>query len=295
MKQKIGLIQVDGIMPNLALMKLSAFYKSKGFDVIFFDLSGFKVKNWIASKVFVGGSGYDLKAELPKEIEEITPDYEGFKTNYSIGFTSRGCIRNCDFCIVREKEGMIREVNMDWIKHTKVILLDNNFLASSNWKEKLQYFIDNKIKVNFNQGLDIRLINKENAEMLLRVKAYDKNFKIRAYYFAFDDPKIEKIVVEKVKLLQELGFKSKWLMFYVLCGFNTTHEEDYRRFKILLNLGCVPYIMKYNDRKDDLWLNHFDRYVNRKYYEFINFEDYKNGVLVEDWFKNTNGGNVAKK
>lgn len=112
MKQKIGLIQIDGTMPNLALMKLSAFYKQKGFDVIFIDLSTLGIKNWIASKIFVGGSGYDLKADLPKEIEEITPDYEGFKLDHSIGFTSRGCFRNCDFCIVQEKEGAIKEVNM---------------------------------------------------------------------------------------------------------------------------------------------------------------------------------------
>jgi len=279
MSKRIGLIQIDGTMPNLALMKLSAFYKSRGFDVIFIDLSNFGIKNWFASKVFVGGSGYDLKADLPKEIEEIAPDYNGFKTDYSIGFTSRGCIRNCDFCIVREKEGMIKETNMDWIKHTKAILLDNNFLASPNWEEKLQYFIDNDIKVCFTQGLDIRLINEENAKLLLKVKAYTRKFNKRSYYFAFDDPTLEKIVIEKVKLMKKLGFNSKWLMFYILVGFNTTHDEDYRRFKIIKDLGCIPYIMKYNDRKDDVWLNHFDRWINRKYYEFVKFEHYKDGVL----------------
>ena len=278
---KIGLIQIDGTMPNLALMKLSAFYKQKGFEVVFIDLSSFGIKDWIASKVFAGGSGYDLKADLPNEIEEITPDYEGFKTDYSLGFTSRGCVRNCDFCIVREKEGMIKEVSMDWIKHTKAILWDNNFLASPKWKEKLYYFIDNDIKVSFNQALDIRLITEENARILLNVKAYDWKFNKRTYYFAFDNPKLEGIVKAKIELLLSLGFNPKWLMFYILCGFDTTHQEDIRRFEIIKNYGCIPYIMKYNDRKDDVWLNHFDRWVNRKYYEFVPFESYKNGVLNE--------------
>lgn len=272
MNEKIGLIQIDGTMPNLALMKLSAFYKQKGFDVTFIDLSMLGIKNWIASKIFVGGSGYNLKADLPKEIEEITPDYEGFKLNYSLGFTSRGCFRNCDFCIVQEKEGMIREANMDWIKHTKAILYDNNFLASPKWKEKLQYFIDNDIKVSINQAMDIRLINEENARMLLKLKSYDWKFKKRTYYFAFDDVKLEPIIREKVAFLKSLGFNPRWLMFYILCGFNSTHAEDLKRVEIIKGFGSIPYIMKYNDRTDDIWLNHFDRYVNMLFYQFMPLE-----------------------
>lgn len=278
---KIGLIQTDGIMPNVALMKMSAFYKSKGQDVHFIDLSTLGIKKWIASKIFVGGSGYDLRADLPKDIEEIVPDYKKFNKDYSIGFTSRGCIRNCDFCIVRSKEGSIHEVNMDWIKHTKAVIMDNNFLASPKWKEKLQYFINNNIKVNFNQGLDIRLINRENVKILFEVKAYDIKFKRRSYYFAFDDPKLESIIKEKIKLLVDIGFRSNWLFFYMICGFNTTHEEDIRRFNIIKDLGCVPYIMKFNDIKNDKWLNHFDRYVNGRFYQLIKLEDYKNGVLCD--------------
>lgn len=279
--EKIGLIQIDGKMPNLALMKMSSFYKQKGFDVTFIDLSTMGIKKWIASKIFVGGSGYDLKADLPKEIEELTPDYEGFKLNYSLGFTTRGCVRNCDFCIVREKEGILKEVNMNWIKHTKAILIDNNFLASSIWKEKLQYFIDNNIKICIIQAMDIRLITEENAKMLLKVKSYDRKFKTKGYYFAFDDPKLEPIIRKKIEFLIKLGFNPKWLMFYVLVGYNTTHEEDLKRAEILMEYGCKPYIMKFNDRTDDKWLNHFDRWINRKCYEFIPLEEYKEGVLSE--------------
>lgn len=267
-------------MPNLALMKLSTFYKSKGYDVTFIDLSSFEIDSWFGSKIFTGGSGINLEQDLPDEIEILTPDYEKFKLNYSIGFTSRGCIRKCDFCIVKEKEGMIKEVNMDWIKHSKVILLDNNFLASPKWREKLEYFIDNKIKVCFTQANDIRLINKENAEILLKVMSYDRKFSKKSYYFAFDDIKLEIVIREKIDLMKSIGFNPKSFMFYILCGFNSSHEDDYRRFQIIKNYGCVPYIMRFNNKKSAIWLNHFSRYINRKYYEFIPFETYNNGVLI---------------
>lgn len=277
--KRIGLIQVDGIMPNLALMKLHTFFKSKGREVVCIDLSTLRVDEWFASKVFVGGSGYDMKASLPKEIEEIVPDYDSFNLDYSLGFTSRGCMRNCDFCIVREKEGELHEVDMGWITKSKAIIMDNNFLASPMWRKKLEYFIEHKIKVNFNQGLDIRLIEVENAYLLLKTKSYDRRFRTRAYYFAFDDPSLESLIKEKVSLLNAIGFKSRWLLFYILVGHNTTHEEDIRRFEVVRDLGCMPYVMKYNDTKKDKWLNHFDRYVNRRYYQVMSMEEYKGGVL----------------
>jgi len=276
---RVGLIQVDGTLPNLALMKLSSFFKKRGDDVVFIDLSSFGIEKWFASKVFIGGSGYDLSKALPREIEEMVPDYERFGLDYSMGFTSRGCIRDCDFCIVREKEGTLKDADMEWIKHTKAVIMDNNFLASPKWIDKLQYFIDNDIKVNFNQGLDIRLINTGNAQLLFRTKSYDRKFRTRAYYFAFDDPKLEDIVRKKVEIMISCGFRPRWIMFYILCGFNTSHAQDLHRFEVIRDIGCIPYIMKHNDRKDDTWLNHFDRWVNRRYYQYVKFEEYKNGVL----------------
>ena len=167
---KIGLIQVDGKLPNIALMKLAAWHKKKGDDVTIMDISNSSFDRIYGSKIFMGGSGYDLNKELPKEIEAQIPDYDLFNKDYSIGFASRGCIRDCGFCIVKEKEGNFKDVDMSWIKHSKVILLDNNFLASSKWEEKLQYFIDNKIKVSFNQGLDIRILYSQTIESRLSAK-----------------------------------------------------------------------------------------------------------------------------
>jgi len=222
----------------------------------------------------MGGSGMDLKSELPKEIEFQIPDYELFKADYSIGFTSRGCIRDCGFCIVREKEGWIKENPFDWIVSDKVLLLDNNFLASPKWREKLEFFIRHNIKVCFTQGLDIRLINKENAELLAKVKYYDNHFYRRRLYFAFDDPKLENVVKEKVAILLEAGIRADHLLFYMLVGYDTTFEQDYHRFEVLKNLGVLPFVMRYNNRRDKQQLVDFARWVNKRLYNWTSWKDY---------------------
>lgn len=275
-KLKVGLIQVDGkTMPNLALMKLAAWHRAKGDDVTVIDISTHRFDVMYGSKIFMGGSGYDLHSELPADIEVLTPDYELFKTDHSIGFTSRGCIRTCDFCIVAEKEGAIRECPFDWISHHKVILFDNNFLASPLWKEKLEYFIRQKLKVCFTQGLDIRLVNEENATLLAKVHYTDRKFRRRRLYFSFDDPALEPVVREKVAVLNTAGIPSHHLMFYVLVGHGSTLEQDLRRVAVLKELGCDPYIMIWNDIKTPV-LRRLDRWVNghERYYKFVSWEDF---------------------
>jgi len=281
---KIGLIQVDGKLPNLALMKLAKFYEEKGHETFFVDLSTIKADFWFGSKIFMGGSGYDIKAELPKEIEEITPDYEKFGLDYSIGFTSRGCIRNCEFCIVREKEGIMKDVDISWIKQKKVLLLDNNFLASPNWKEKLQHFIDNKIKVCFNQGLDLRLITEEKAQMLSKVDYKDDQFKTKRLYFAWDNIKDEELVTNGINKLISVGIKPQNIMIYVLVGFNSTFEEDMYRTKKLIDLKVKPFIMQFNrnsTKKRDPKIIDLARWINKRYYNFMEFKDYKGRRVME--------------
>lgn len=270
---RIGLIQIDGKMPNLALMKLAKWHEDKGDDVTILDISNFKFDRIYGSKIFIGGSGYDMKSELPPDIEAQVPDYEKFGIDHSIGFTSRGCIRDCGFCIVKEKEGKFKDVSMDWIKNKKVVLLDNNFLASPMWREKLEFFIENKIKVSFNQGLDIRLITKENAEVLEKVKYYDLKFKLRRLYFAWDSMDYEGAVMRGIKTLMDAGINPSRLMFYILVGYNTTFEEDMYRFNKLNDIGARPFIMLYNNTKDKT-LRAFARWVNRRYYNVCSWEEY---------------------
>lgn len=274
LQMRVGLIQVDGKWPNIALMKLAKYHKLKGDEIIIIDISTLELERIYGSKIFMGGSGYDLKSELPKDIDILVPDYEQFKLDHSIGFTTRGCIRDCGFCIVREKEGYLHEVDMNWIKHTNITLLDNNFLASPKWKEKLLFFIENKNKVCFSQGLDIRLINEENAEILAKVNYRDNKFKQKRLYFSFDNVYLEQIIKEKVSLLKKHGIKSNHLLFYMLVGYDTTFEQDYHRYSVLNNLGCLPFVMIYNNRTDKPKLRHFARWINKRYYKIVPWENY---------------------
>jgi hypothetical protein len=224
----------------------------------------------------VAGSGYDLTAKLPEGIEVLTPDYEKYNLDYSFGFTSRGCVRNCEFCIVMPKEGYFHDVSYNWTNGKKrVLLLDNNFFLSKIWKQKLQYFIDNKIKVCFNQGLDIRLIDDEKAEMLSKVLYYDDQFKTRRLYFAFDKQEIEAILPEKIAILGKYGIKPSHLMFYFIVNHHTTHEQDYHNFEVLRNLGTKPYPMCYKKWTAPRVTRDFLRWINRGYYRFVTFADYQ--------------------
>jgi len=295
-KRNVLLIQVDGKFPNLALMKLSTYHKNLG-DRVFLNhcsnpnivyISCIFTKNaWRVSSivnfysaifnvetVLIGGSGVSLSVSLPDYIEFLEPDLDLYGIDYMIGFSSRGCIRNCGFCIVPKKEGMIREHKPieSLCSRSKLVLLDNNFLASPLWEHKLQYIVDKGIKVNFNQGLDIRLINERNAELLSQVKYYDYHFKKRRLYFAWDNILDEKKVLKGIEILNNVGIPNHHLMFYVLIGYNSSFEEDYYRVKKLIDLGILPFIMPYNEHKSSL-----TRWINRGYYRFIPFKKYKKG------------------
>jgi len=297
------LIDVDQKFPNLALMKISAWHKKKG------DAAGFNVNNpdkvyistvftWHKAKalgmanfykslgceVEIGGSGIDLKKTLPDEIEHIMPDYSLYGIRYSIGFTSRGCIRNCPWCIVPKKEGSIRNhapIDEFYVpRWRKLILYDNNFLASPKWYENLRELIARKIKVSFNQGLDIRLINQENARLLSKVHYYDDQFKDRRLYFSFDLLQIEDQMLKGIETLEKAGIPRSHLMFYVLVGFNTTYGEDLYRLNLLMKERVLPYVMPYNNRHDSYY-PHLARWINRSVYNLVPWEEYKSGNSQE--------------
>lgn len=293
----ILLVQTDGKMPNLSLMHLSTYHKNKG-DKVFLNKCVYRPDKIYVSCIFswnkpralmmrknlfdceVEFGGYALNnTTLPPEIEHNMPDYNLYGVDYSMGFTSRGCIRNCPFCIVPKKEGRIKNnapiTEFLYPNHKKLILLDNNFLASEKWEENLQFVIDNKLEVNFNQGLDIRLINEKNAKILSDTKFRNWHFKGRQIHFAWDLPETEKQVERGIQILNDTGINSRSLMFYILCGFNTTFLQDMYRFKRLWEWGVCPFVMIYNNRKDISILRHFARWVNKRIYKICpNFRDY---------------------
>lgn len=292
---KIGLIDVDSKIPNLALMKISQYHKTKGDQVEFYNPM-FKYDKIYMSKIFnftpdykyvlnaeeviKGGTGYDLKTELPDEIEHQRPDYSLYpKNEYAMGFCTRGCIRNCPFCVVPKKEGKIRavaDIYDFWEGQDKLMLLDNNLTAHrEHFKKILNQLIKEKIKVDFSQGLDIRLISDEQAKLLSKVKLY------KQIHFAFDDIKIEKAVRRGIKCLNDNGVKSYKLMFYVLIGFNSTPEEDLYRVELLRDLGVDPFVMPYD--KSDPYQRNFARWVNHKaIFKSVKWEDYRKTNKLEE-------------
>jgi len=285
---KIKLIDVDSKIPNLALMKISAYHKKVG-DQVGFNISdpdkiyvsiiftknywkGNAIKKMFPNKeVIIGGSGYDLKIELDDYIEHIMPDYDLYPDiDYSLGFTTRGCIRKCSFCIVPEKEGNIKTnctIFEFWnIKHKHIVLLDNNILAEKDhFKLISKQLMDNDLSVDFNQGLDIRLIDDELAFILseLNVKP--------VYRFAWDNIKDEKKILNGIEILKNRGINHS--LFYVLVGYNTSKEEDLYRLHKLKEWDQRPYVMRYRTNRfyNDLsaWANQqkffmsmtFDRFV----------------------------------
>ena len=263
---KVLLMDLDIIkqrrpFPNLALMKLSAYHRARGDQVYLnFPLDrpdityascvftwNSKRKATVPNGAFVGGSGIDLKAELSPEVEHIMPDYSLYPNvsplvnDSSIGFTSRGCVRRCPWCIVPDKEGHIKpwdRIYEFWNRqYRKIVLLDNNLLAAPNWRQTMEDLIAEGLEVDFNQGLDIRLLNEDNLGYLKRVKTK----KLR---FAFDDIAYERAVREGIELLLANGLSSRKLSFYFLHGFS---EDDMcvERVKILASYNAEVYPMAY--------------------------------------------------
>lgn len=180
----IGIHDADKMpFPNLALMKLSAAYKAKGFDVELYQ-EGSQYEKIISSKVFtftaenapegavLGGFGRGITTCLPDHVEHICPDYSLYELDYSVGFLTRGCCYDCSHCFVRQKEGDLRP-NADYtefVRHDKVVFMDNNVLASPHGITQIEKLANSGIKVDFNQGLDARFIDDGVARRLSKLK-----------------------------------------------------------------------------------------------------------------------------
>ena len=244
------IVNIDSKLPNLALLKIEKFYQGEEVvwnsqlhaplaDKIYvsclFSENRWKAQQWEMYNAEIGGTGYDVKKVLPLKIDKIQ-----LKINY--GFTSRGCIRKCKFCVVHEKEGGIRAVGDIYDlwdgRSTELTLLDNNILALPDHFEKicLQAQKEN-IRLDFNQGLDIRLVDDRIAKILKKTKLKQKRF-------ALDHPALIPVFKKKLDLMKKYISVNR-LFTYVLVGFDTSWEEDMERLLFLKKEGCNPYIMRY--------------------------------------------------
>ena len=297
MLKKIGLIDVDGHnFPNIPLMKISAWHKAQGDHVEWYDpmFSDHKDKVYMskvfsfspdfdyfidADEVAKSGSGYCISLvngqevfdkskdiDLPPEIEHICPDYSLYGiTDTAYGFLSRGCPRGCDFCHVEAKEGRrsykVADLNEFWNGQKNIVLCDPNILACREWKDLFQQLIDSKAWVDFNQGIDIRLMTEEKAEML-------KQIKTKELHFAWDRYQDKDKILPKFKMFKDItGISERNLIVYVLCNFDTTLEQDLERINTLREMGYWAYVMLYD--KENIPKGHvlkkLQRWVNNRF------------------------------
>lgn len=315
---RIGMIDVDGHnYPNLPLMKISAWHKKRGDSVEWYQpLEGLiqEYDKVYVSKVFSfsqdydmpiyakqverGGTGYCITTQdgkeiydkkkntnLPDEIEHIYPDYTLYPEqtkDTAYGFLTRGCPRGCDFCIVKDKEGLCSRKVADlcefWNGQKNIELLDPNILASKEWQELLQQLIDSKARVNFNQGLDIRMMTKEKAAMLAKIP-------IKGIHFAWDRYEDRDIIQPKfVEFRKASKIRNKDLVVYCIVGDRERRilPQDLERIYWLRDNGYAPYVMLYN--KKELPAKHelrrLQRWVNNRFifWETETFEEYKKRI-----------------
>lgn len=303
---KIGLIDVDGHnFPNLPLMKISAYHKREGDSVEWYDpLFGGSYDKVYMSKVFSfspdyeypihadmierGGTGYCIDAangkevfqkekhkDLPIEIEHIYPDYSLYGISDVVyGFLTRGCPRGCDFCHVKDKEGRcsrkVADLSEFWNGQKQIVLNDPNFFACKDWENLSGQLIESGSYVDFNQGIDVRLMTEKKIEHLNQMK-------IKEIHLAWDRP--EDDLREDFKRFSEL-YKRKaqsHKIVYVLVNYNSTLDEDFYRIYTLRELGYDPYIMIYNKKDAAKVYKDMARWVNNRFIwrNTKRFEDYR--------------------
>ncbi len=302
---KIGLWTDSHNFPSLPLMKLSAYHKAMGDEVeMYMPINQYDLV--YASKVFSftddidtnsviqadevrrGGTGYCINVKngrevfdnsknssLPREIEHIYPDYALYpQYKYAVGFLTRGCPRNCGFCVVGEKEGLCSKQAADldefWRGQKEIKLLDPNILACENNESLLKQLAESKARVDFTQGIDIRLTNPDNIELLNKIK-------VTMLHFAWDNPK-QDLTKYFRRFSEHTKIKSdRNKVVYVLTNYNSTLEEDLYRIYKLRELGYSPYVMIYQKENAPREIRRLQRWVNCRWiFHTVNkFEDYK--------------------
>jgi hypothetical protein len=308
----VRLVHIDGKLPNLALMKLAHWHRAKGdkvtlartpspslFEPSYTQVYGSAIFGWSAPvlqrlcdafpEAILGGTGSgDIKSTVESIIGQDHYEHYDYSIYpefpYSIGFSQRGCRLQCGFCVVPRKEGKPYSTNTIsdiWRPRTdrSVILLDNDFFgqAESNWQARIEELREGNFKVNFNQGINIRMITPESASAIASVRYYNAAFTARSIYTAWDNVGQEKVFFKGLRLLTDAGVKAPHVMVYMLIGYapNETMERILYRYQRLKDAGVRPYPMVYDN--SNRLLKRFQRWVIRRYDNIVPWATFSEG------------------
>jgi len=308
----IRLTQIDGSLPNIALMRLAHYYRSRGdyveltrridmdlfepkWDVVYasciFSYSQDRLEHF--KKQFpvaiIGGTGSGNSDTLESIIGNSTElDYSDYPdVDYSIGFLQRGCRLMSKFCVVPGKEGKpqsVQSVHDLWRGDPypkKLHILDNDFFGNPDWRDRICEIRDGQFKACLSQGINVRLINDEAAEALASIQYRDTKFKERRLYTAWDNLGDERIFFGGIDKLEKASVPSKHIMAYMLVGYDPqeTWEKIFLRFDRMVERGILPYPMVYNNARKDL--KAIQRWVVTGLYRVVPWQDYKLRVSVK--------------
>jgi hypothetical protein len=304
------LLHLDGVLPNLALMRLAAHHRVVGdrvelrmvrrvaaiqprlgdpiWDRVYGSLIFEKTRPLAVEAerlypgISLGGTGWKIESNLAEVgVEDGAVDYTVYPWfKRSIGFSMRGCRLKCRFCVVPRKEGKARpnasihDIYRGAPTPREILLLDNDFFGNPQWREVHRELREGKFKVSFVQGINARMLNEETARAIGELQLRDDNMKRRRIYTAWDGKDDERRLMSGLRALVEHGgFSPDMIMVYMLIGEDEaeTHgDRDYRRAK-LREFGCRPYPMPFRRTKE---LVDFQRWVIKRHDQHTTWEQF---------------------
>ena len=304
----VRITQIDGKLPNLALMRIAAFHRKRGDEIHFtrdverglfepeyqsvygsciFQFARHRLERFQTAfpGAIVGGTGTFTQTTVETVIGDeqgldysLYPDFTG-----SIGFTQRGCRLSCKFCVVPQKEGKNRSVHTIadiWRGqgHAKNLhLLDNDFFGQprEQWQARITEIQEGKFRVCLNQGINVRLMDDEAAAALASIEYRDDQFQKRVLYTAWDNIGDERVFFAGIDRLEKAGIPPKNVMAYMLVGFDIAETWDriWHRFNRMVERGIRPYPMVYNRSRVDLLS--WQRWVLTGLYRIVKWDEYR--------------------
>lgn len=299
---RIGLIDLETKIFNSALMQISQYHKSCGdsvewwqpltnrlFDRVYCSsIFDFTDKSEVPEHAICGGTGFEVASRLPAEIESSDLDYSIYpecRTSYL--WFSRGCVRNCPWCVVGEKEGPMRPVAAKNLNPNGkyITICDNNFFASPAWRKAINFLIRCRQPTDF-QGIDARVITDDQCYELTRLRHYKRikfawdNAAECGHEVSTEPLTDERRILDGIKILTKY-IKPWQLMCYVLIGFNSTEEQDLHRIEMLRGLKIDPFVMPFD--KSDQYQRTLARWVNRKaIFKKVEWAEYKRRVEEQE-------------